>query len=569
MMTAAMSLGLCAGAAGTAGKVEVKAAGQSADAKETLADSKSDSKTGSKTESKSDDKTGQKENPEEKSAIKEDAKTTKSESKSGDKKSEEKKTEDNKSDDRKTEDNKSDDKETEDKETEDKKSEDKKSEDKKSEDRKSDSKEAEDKEEAEDQAVTHEFTKVTDYLFETTYDDYEEYEAAAKDYFEKFRPQLGGCSSVQNGVFRGRNYDWTFDEEPEFVIHVPAAEGRHASLGVAATSAITAQFVESGDPSEVYNWLPYSTLDGINDAGLTVNVNVVNFGEMGEFVMKTEDTDDDVCPLMITRKLLDGAGSIDEALEMLEEMDVYSLGNAEEAHLLISGPQSEEDDTFNTVCVEFIPDKDKHYQLSVIDYNKGEFVDDKPIMTNFHLTGFDGSKESLTKHPMGYERYLILSDNFDQGQTKTGMIELMKKVYYTRNYDLYKDNFWYSEYASEANGLDMTNVGKAALNGDISKAGDYAEEVQKAIDTFEAGKRDASFWHTVHTSVYDTENKTLSILPQEAGYAYEFELESDQSDVKAAEKVAEKAEKADKTDKTAVKDNDAAVSKKTKKENTK
>ncbi|MBQ0059292.1 MAG: linear amide C-N hydrolase [Lachnospiraceae bacterium] len=367
------------------------------------------------------------------------------------------------------------------------------------------------------------FDKVTDYLFEVTYDRYEQNIDKAKAYFAKYNPHLGGCSSLQNGAFRGRNYDWLFDEEPEFVIHVPAnEEGRHASIGVAATTAVTASDVESGAYLDVYDWLPYVTLDGMNDAGLTVNINVVGFGEMGEFEMKTEDPSDDVCPLMVTRLLLDKAGSIDEAIGMMQDMDIFSLGTLEECHFMITGKQSPDDDTINTVVVELIPNAEKHYELSIIDYNKGDFVDNKPVMTNFHLTGFDGSVESATRHPMGMERYQLLIENYDQAKTLRGIMDLMKKVYYTRAYDLYMDNFWYTEYSG--GDLDMTNRGEKNLKGDISAAGAYAAMIQKQLDDYNRVERDGSTWHTVHTSIYDTENAKLYVLPQEAGFSYEFSL---------------------------------------------
>lgn len=367
-------------------------------------------------------------------------------------------------------------------------------------------------------------TKVTDYLFEITCDDYEGNPEAVNQFFRKYNPKLGGCSSVQNGFFRGRNYDWTYDEEPEFIIHVPAnAAGRHASIGVCATTEITAADVENIGIDKVRYILPYLTLDGINDAGLTVNINVVGYEEKGEYKLKNSDPAQNTCPLMVPRLLLDRCGSIDEALAMMAELDIFSLGTAEEAHYMISGPQSPDDSTFNTVVVELIPDENKHYQLNVIDFNKGDFVDNKPIMTNFHLTGFDGSVESLTRHPMGYERYLILRDNFDQGSTIRGMLDLMKKVYYTRCYDLYSDPYWYSELTMDD--LDMTCRAEPCLHGNPDAAGPFADAVRDAVDKYSTMKRDSTTWHTVHTSVYDIENRVLYVVPQEGGYAWEFPLE--------------------------------------------
>lgn len=362
--------------------------------------------------------------------------------------------------------------------------------------------------------------KVTDYLFEVTYDDYEQYFEEAQAALALYMPQLGGCSSVQNGTIRGRNYDWTYDEAPEFVIHVPAKDGRHASIGVATTTRITAAEVESGKELDIYRILPYFTLDGINDAGVTININVVNFGEKGAFVMGTEDTSDDICPIMVSRLVLDKAGSVEEALELIAQMDVFSLGNVEEAHFMLSGPASSTDPTLKTVVVEFIPDEYKHYQMRVIE----DFVEDKPIMTNFHLTDFDGSVESLTDHPMGYERYLILAGSYDLGTTVSGMKDLMKKVYFTKAYDPYSDMIWYTDYSF--GDLTVMNRGEEAIKGDYSKAGVYADYLRYYIGVYQSATRSSEdkTWHTVHTSVYDMENKTLSVLPQEAGYSYDYSL---------------------------------------------
>ncbi len=170
-----------------------------------------------------------------------------------------------------------------------------------------------------------------------------------------------------------------------------------------------------------------------------------------------------------------------------------------------------------------IPDENKHYQLSVIDYNKNEFVDNKPIMTNFHLTGFDGTEDSLTVHPAGYERYLILSECFVQGNTVNGMKDLMKKVYFTKAYDAYSDMIWYSDF-TDHEGLTMANRGEKKISEDYSKAGDFGDYYKSEVETYikNGRKSGTDSWHTVHTSVYDIENKMLYVIPQEGGFSYNF-----------------------------------------------
>ncbi|MDO4493581.1 MAG: carcinine hydrolase/isopenicillin-N N-acyltransferase family protein [Clostridia bacterium] len=365
--------------------------------------------------------------------------------------------------------------------------------------------------------IHSEFVRVTDYVFEVTYDDYEQYYEQAVEFFGK-KFKKSGCSAVQNGVIRGRNYDWNYDEETSFVIHVPATETRHAGVGICDFSGLLPEAVEADPTNPLLNTIPYGTVDGVNDAGLCININVVNYGEFGKVVPRTENP---IFPAMIPRLVLDSCGTVEEALALIGSLDVGTVGTMDEAHYMITGKASATDDTLKTVVVEFIPDAEGHYDMSVID----KFVDDKPIMTNFHLTGFDGTVESLTAHPMGYERYLILKEAFDQGATVNGMTDLMKKVYFTRNYDLYIDNFWYSEYAQYAN-LTMADRGEAYLGGDISKAGAYAKEIAKEFGEYENRVMQTGdpTWITVHTSVYDLEKQELSFLTREGSIAYKFDL---------------------------------------------
>lgn len=364
-------------------------------------------------------------------------------------------------------------------------------------------------------------TKVTDYLYETVFEDYDY--AKGAEYLLKYKPDIGGCSSVQYGALRGRNYDWYYDESIECVVHVPAAQDRHASIGIAAVSRITDAMAQSGeyDP-EVYELIPFTTLDGINDAGLCININVVNYGEKGSYTMKTETTEDDVCCLMIPRLILDCASTVDEAIYLLSQVDLFSLSTLDEAHYMISGSKSKEKPERITVVVEFIPDAEGHYQLSIIGTEEQPFVDNKMIMTNFHLTGFDGTPESLTAHPMGWERYKLLAKCYEMGKTEMGMADLMKKVYSTRCYDLFIDDFWYSEYAYDD--LTMDKVGKTCLGGDTSLAGAFEGIINYGQRNYNRGERDSSYWQTVHCSVYNLDTQTLTVRVQEGSIGYKFTL---------------------------------------------
>jgi hypothetical protein len=369
--------------------------------------------------------------------------------------------------------------------------------------------------------------KIADNLYETTY-------TTDFDWGDTTTPDMSGfsCSAVQNGQYRGRNYDWTYADTDLCVVHTTVTENRpHASVGVADMS-----FLLNDDGSLNYPKLPFVTVDGINDAGVCIQVNVMPYGENGE-ISHTEAIDDDLAGARVVRYVLDYADSVENALAFLKDKDIHSeMGTAEELHWMISGPASKADSTIKTVVVEVFPDG-----LHITE----KFVDDKPIMTNLNVSNFDGTPDTVGIG-LGYERWQILDENYNQANSVMGTFDLMEKVYFSKMYDLYGDRFWYSEY----NGVDLTKYydvetlksmlgedtynyymdnyggvyytsalwdGEKTINGDISKTGILAPSVEKVAELYNAqNKENGSLWITIHTSVYDLENLTLDIQVRES-----------------------------------------------------
>ena len=369
--------------------------------------------------------------------------------------------------------------------------------------------------------------KIADNLFETKYTtDYEWGDTVTSD--------MSGfsCSAVQNGQYRGRNYDWIYADTDLCVIHTTVTKNRpHASVGVADMS-----FMTNSDGSYDYAKLPFVTVDGINDAGVCIQVNVMPYGENGE-LNHTEATEDDLAGARVVRFILDYADSVENAIELLKDKDIYSeMEAAEELHWMISGPASKNDSTTKTVVLEVFPDG-----LHITD----KFVDDKPIMTNFNVSNFDGTPDTVGLG-LGYERWQILDEYYDQADSVMGTFDLMEKVYFSKMYDLYGDRFWYSEYngtnlskytdeetlknaiGEETYNFYMENYGgvyytsalwngETVINGDISKTGILSDVVKVVAEKYNAqNQEDAGLWITIHTSVYDLENLTLDIQVRES-----------------------------------------------------
>ena len=187
--------------------------------------------------------------------------------------------------------------------------------------------------------------QLADYLYELDCVQPYNYENAAED-FEVFMPDFGASSSISIGNLRGRNYDWKYDYSAEWVLHVPAIEGkRHASVGISNLFAVDGS-TEDSSVEQLYDMAMYSTIDGINDAGLCATSNVTNFGEFGPWTMKTpEDTSDDRCELALLRYILDEAETLTDAVDIVNRYDWFSLNNESELHYMVTGKRSATDST--------------------------------------------------------------------------------------------------------------------------------------------------------------------------------------------------------------------------------
>lgn len=351
--------------------------------------------------------------------------------------------------------------------------------------------------------------KVDNYLYEVTYNDYDYSiaDSVVADVVSSFKP--GACSCARKGDFVGRNYDWYFDEEATFVIHTPAANGRHATLSVSSLPFITDKEASEKTYSEYYTILPFVTLDGINDCGLVCSMNIIP-GDDNVLTTGTNPGAENLFELFALRYLLDYASSVDEAVGLLNKMNIYGVrieGISDyEVHLMLS-------DATKTVAVEFIDNK-----IVVVPCS---------VMTNFFLFGYDGTRASLTPHAQGVERYAILENNIDDVSTKNEMIELMKKVRFTQYVDLNMPVFWYSDHSGvlkDFGDLTKDDIGETCLCGDVSRAGAYAERIRLERENYLRGERDSSTWHTLHTSVYSISNRSLTILVQERDTQYSFTL---------------------------------------------
>ena len=335
--------------------------------------------------------------------------------------------------------------------------------------------------------------KVADYLYEISYEDLDDsLISIMSDSSRAFVAVEGACSSVRNGNFHGRNLDLFYNDMCETVVHVAKSENRFASLAVCAGKAeFTPEFMENL-PEEMYAVLPMTVIDGINENGVTFNVNVVP-GDDTAPITGTNPEGENLSCALAGRYILDRAESAAHAVQLLADRNMMGSFGHYGLHYMIS-------DEKETYIVEFVDNKQVVY--------RGEPVSNTNIMTNLFATKLP----ELTPNASGVERYQLLQQHYDEGATLEGMSQLMQRVKYTLAYDVNTNPFWYSEFVG--NGVTIYSTHEELM-----------ANAQASIESCRRHERGIGFWQTVNTSVYDIAGRKLRLYIQENyDKHYDFEL---------------------------------------------
>ena len=348
-----------------------------------------------------------------------------------------------------------------------------------------------------EQAIHSDVTKVADYLYEVTCYDYDdtkmmEHAAHLANLVKSSHTPPGGCSAVRVGDYYGRNLDLFYGNYAEFIMHVPAAPGRYASVGVAMIwEGWTPEYIEAGMPEADLALLPFCTMDGINEKGVAINANYIPVHDLEKRTTGTSPGKMDLPMSFIPRYVLDHAATAREAVEMLySKCNVFSNQFSEplsELHFMICDPTE-------TYVVEFIENE--------LGYVKDD------VMTNFYR-----GLPDFSLHACGIERYNILKAYKDYVESAEDMSLLMQYVKYSKTYDLKNTPRWLSEIHDDAD-IEKSAAERAAALDALSE--------EAKTKTRKPGN---PIWQTTHTSVYDLKNRTMRIHVQEDyEHSYEFRV---------------------------------------------
>lgn len=203
-----------------------------------------------------------------------------------------------------------------------------------------------------------------------------------------------GCSTIQarnaqNEVLFGRNFDW---QTSDALIVQSKPVDAYASI-----ATVNLDFIQQGaslpmdrlDDDVLARIAMYVPLDGINEKGLAVSVNMIQDRSV---IAQTGGTQHLTTTTAI-RMLLNKAANVDEAVAMLKEYDMHSsLGMM--VHFAIA------DALGNSVVVEYV-----NNEMSVIE---------TPVVTNFYHTQSD-KKDIGTAQ--SHQRYDILMELLNTNAT--------------------------------------------------------------------------------------------------------------------------------------------------------
>ncbi len=202
-----------------------------------------------------------------------------------------------------------------------------------------------------------------------------------------------GCStlSVKNTdgeALFGRNFDWNTCNA--MIIQSQPENGYHSISTVNMDFISMSGIRLSALPDNIQALAAlYAPLDGLNEKGLAVSVNMIQDSETIE-----QNTDKpDITTTTAIRLLLDKAANVEEAIELLSSYDMHaSFGYM--VHFAIA------DRTGNSVAVEYV--------------NNEMVVTKTPAVTNFYLA--EGEKNGIGTH-QSHERYEILINRLNDSET--------------------------------------------------------------------------------------------------------------------------------------------------------
>lgn len=362
------------------------------------------------------------------------------------------------------------------------------------------------------------------YLYEIYNDDYETRyyfnPLSMSSEFNGVKQWHGVCGGVRNGDIFGRNLDWSCGESPEFIVHTPAKNGRHATLGI-CTSHLVSKMLDKDQKwisQMMVNDITLNCFDGINDAGVCMVLLVVHYSDglkkgEKEITGTNPSAKKTIHGTNMLRYVLDNANSAAHGVELMKSVNTYGTLEHYTFHWMLC---DEKDNYF----VEIMGNELKVTKAEENPIEKFR----KPIITNFYL-----QKDTVDQVvPGGTERYDILNEHYDNASTVSGMFDILEKIRFSRKYDGMDpkeakklglpDKNWYSEFYSYMPDLDTFEQVYHDKYSDRQQLWDtmISKDIERnALWNFANPRTNALSSWTCHSSVYNIKDRTMQVVTGE------------------------------------------------------
>lgn len=234
-------------------------------------------------------------------------------------------------------------------------------------------------------------------------------------------PEIG-CSSFtgvgDNGTkYFGRNYD--FSTSTGMIVRTNPGNGRYASI-----SSVDLQFLGIKDGRALDSIIDkviclaatYAPLDGINEAGVSCGIYMSYQGKEGEVISTNQTTPKpDLTSTTMLRLILDYAGSVDEAVELVNKYDLHDSANTS-FHYMVA------DATGKSAILEWVYATDEtdtdgtKRELKVYYNDSDNVIGEKETANNFqYVTNFIVTPDYYNSDAAkkGFDRYNAIENKIN------------------------------------------------------------------------------------------------------------------------------------------------------------
>lgn len=286
--------------------------------------------------------------------------------------------------------------------------------------------------------VNRELREVFEYVYDAgTYTNLD-YDFAQKYFIEHYDNYGGGCTAVAKTISNGdtivgRNMDLNISNKCAYIFRTDV-EGCYKTVNLMYTfrdfSPDYLEVKENGLPDEFEKIMPFLADDVLNEKGLYVEVNMRNgeYWPTGDPKFSCKGTNPDsnerVYMFTLSRYIGEHCANVDEAIEYVKTLDVYSQNGYWNYCFLMA---------------------DANGRYGVLEFAMDEVIwhDYQPAQANFYI---DADMQAIEELRAGVGRYNNVMLGREFVDSEEDMFELMDSVSYFQFYDYKNCKFdWRSE----------------------------------------------------------------------------------------------------------------------------